>query len=306
MDALVSMLTEALEKAKYSRDANAALLSQYAGVVAAMLKQFHDYKQKHIADVAAWHRSYRAQLAEARAENSRLREQIWEMQERAGCANEWLRRFRRCYDDDAARWERRVDARAARQELRFWKRLAMPDVPDDDASFWSDDDDLVDPFEKIRLADMEKKAAQDQLAGSSSGVGADQLGSIIDSGDEGEPAPPLQQHDISQQQQQQQQHHLQPIRAQVVAIMGGVAMQREDSAGMAGLPTPPPRPSSAASSTGRRGAYRAMARHDGTALTFFPSSVVLPIVFSFFLTIRSIVHVMGHPGDCGVGVCKTG
>jgi len=84
LDTLISILSEALEKAKFSRDANAALLTQYASVLTTMLKQFHDYKAKHVADVAAWHRSYRAQLAEARAENSRLREQIWEMQARAG------------------------------------------------------------------------------------------------------------------------------------------------------------------------------------------------------------------------------
>ena len=67
MDATISVLSEALDAAKYAKDANAALLGQYAQVLAGMLKQFHEYKQKHVADVTAWHRSYRHQLAEARA-----------------------------------------------------------------------------------------------------------------------------------------------------------------------------------------------------------------------------------------------
>ncbi|KAK4113517.1 hypothetical protein N656DRAFT_836423 [Canariomyces notabilis] len=136
LDTLISVLSESLEKAKFSRDANAALLSQYASVLSTMLKQFHEYKSRHVADVSAWHRSYRAQLAEARAENCRLREQIWEMQARAGTANELLRRFRANYDADPDRWDRRVRSRAVRQELRFWKRLAMPHLPDDDP-YWN-------------------------------------------------------------------------------------------------------------------------------------------------------------------------
>ncbi|KAK0726964.1 hypothetical protein B0T26DRAFT_611277, partial [Lasiosphaeria miniovina] len=163
LDLLVSALTEALEKVRFSRDANAALLSQYATVVSTMLKQFHDYKARYVADVAAWHRSYRAQLAEARAENSRLREQIWEMQAHAGAANETVRCFRAKYDEDVSRWERRVDARAARQELRFWKRMAMPHLPGDDP-YWSDDDDLIDPAEKVRLEDIKRTMAEQQLA----------------------------------------------------------------------------------------------------------------------------------------------
>ncbi|CAK7238683.1 MAG: hypothetical protein STHCBS139747_000101 [Sporothrix thermara] len=148
MDATISVLSEALETTTYAKDANAALLGQYAHVLAGMLKQFHEYKQKHVADVAAWHRSYRHQLAEARAENSRLRDQIWQMQERAGRANASLRAFRAAYDENPTRWDRRVADKALRQELRFWKRMAMPSVADDDLAYWSDDDDLVDPVEK--------------------------------------------------------------------------------------------------------------------------------------------------------------
>ena len=132
-----------------------------------MLKQFHEYKAKHVADVAAWHRSYRAQLAEARAENCRLRDQIWDMQAHAGRANEALRKFRGGYDDDRARWEQRVENKALRQEVRFWKRMAMPEVAEDDA-VWSDDDDLIDEAEKRRL----KRVAEEQVAAQAAAAAA--------------------------------------------------------------------------------------------------------------------------------------
>lgn len=184
-----------------------------------MLKQFHEYKQKHVADVATWHRSYRAQLAEERAENMRLREQIWEMQAHAGKANESLRQFRKKYDEDEARWDRRVDMKAIRQELRFWKRMAMPELPDDDP-YWSDDDDLVDSFEKLRLQDLERKAAEEALVG----VGS-----------------------MDQSTMGQELEYAQGLQSP--SMMGGVAMQREDSGA---IPVLPPRPSSAAS-TGSSG-----------------------------------------------------
>lgn len=222
MDTTISLLTELFERAKFSRDEYRQLSSQYAGVIGAMLKQFHEYKQKHVADVSAWHRSYRAQLAEERAENTRLREQIWEMQAHAGRANESLRGLRAAYDEDEARWERRVDDKAARQELRFWKRLAMPELPEDDP-YWSDDDDLVDSMEKLRLQEMERKAAEEALAG----VGSMEQGSM--SG--------------------QEQDDAQGMQGQHMGVTGGVPMLREDSSA---IPVLPPRPSSA-SSTGSSG-----------------------------------------------------
>ncbi|KAL2196115.1 hypothetical protein P885DRAFT_38847 [Corynascus similis CBS 632.67] len=229
LDTLISILSEALEKAKFSRDANAALLNQYASVLSTMLKQFHDYKTKHVADVSAWHRSYRAQLAEARAENCRLREQIWEMQAGAGRANEALRRFRGRYDEDGARWERRIEARAVRQELRFWKRMAMPHLPDDDP-YWSDDDDLIDAAEKRRQEEIRRLAAEQQLAAAA----AAELGDIVSGGEDGDVPPEV------------------PSAPGAAHGMGGVPMQREDS-GAVMLPIPPPRPSSVASSTGSSG-----------------------------------------------------
>ncbi|KAL1865684.1 hypothetical protein Daus18300_007060 [Diaporthe australafricana] len=214
IDTTISLLTELFERAKFSRDEYRTLSTHYASVIAAMLKQLHDYKQKHVADVASWHRSYRAQLAEERAENTRLREQIWEMQAHAGKANENLRQFRSKYDEDGARWERRVDMKAIRQELRFWKKMAMPEMSDDDP-YWSDDDDLVDHMEKLRLQELERKAAEDALAG----VG------VMDQSMDGQDS-----------------------------TLGMQQMQREDSLGV-GMPVLPPRPSSAAStgSSGQQG-----------------------------------------------------
>ncbi|KAI1389351.1 uncharacterized protein F4822DRAFT_198179 [Hypoxylon trugodes] len=224
LDALVSILTESLDRAKLSRDSNFSLLTNYARVLSTILSQFHAYKQKHIADVSAWHRSYRSQLAEARAENSRLREQIWEMQEHAGRANQMLREFRKKYDENEERWDNRVLEKARRQELRFWKRMAMPEVSETEGGYWSDDDDLVDPIEKERLKEVERKFAEQSLAG----VGSTSSQSEDSEGEGGEP------HSIA------------------ASIMGGVAMDRDS--GVTGImPVPPPRPSSTGS-TGSTGA----------------------------------------------------
>nr|RBR02822.1 hypothetical protein FVER53263_09237 [Fusarium verticillioides] len=224
IDALVSLLTESLEKAKFSRDANAKLLSQYANAMANLLRQFHEYKTKHVSDVAAWHRSYRKQLADARDENARLREQIWQMQAHAGRANESLREYRRKYDEDEGRWNKLVDEKAHRQELRFWKRMAMPELDDDDP-YWSDDDDIIDPAEKQRLHELDLKAAQEQLDSQAE-----------DSDGQGPPPQlPL------------------PGMGIGMGMMGGIPMQREDSGASPGVPALPPRPSSAASSTGSTG-----------------------------------------------------
>ncbi|KAI1071206.1 hypothetical protein LB507_009487 [Fusarium sp. FIESC RH6] len=224
IDALISVLTESLEKAKFSRDANAKLLSQYANAMANLLRQFHEYKTKHVSDVASWHRSYRKQLADARDENARLREQIWQMQAHAGKANENLRQYRRKYDEDEGRWNKLVDEKAHRQELRFWKRMAMPELEDDDP-YWSDDDDIIDPAEKERLHELDLKAAQEQLDSQAE-----------DSDGQGPPPQlPL------------------PGMGIGMGMMGGIPMQREDSGSGHGVPSLPPRPSSAASSTGSTG-----------------------------------------------------
>ncbi|KAI0018616.1 hypothetical protein F4780DRAFT_750245 [Xylariomycetidae sp. FL0641] len=219
LEQLVSILTESLDRAKLSRDANLTLLTRYAEVFRSLIGQFHAYKQKHIADVSAWHRSYRSQLAEARAENCRLREQIWDMQEHASRANACLREFRKKYDEDEERWERRVEDRARRQELRFWKRMAMPDVSEE--GYWSDDDDLVDPAEKERLKEVERKVAEQAMAGLS--AAGSQQGEDPD-GDATDPHP-------------------------LSSLMGGVAMERDRE----GPLHVPPRPASTGSTGGQAG-----------------------------------------------------
>ncbi|KAG6040226.1 hypothetical protein E4U41_001203 [Claviceps citrina] len=234
LDTLVSVLSESLEKANFARDANAALLSRYANALALMLKQLHEYKSKHVADVAAWHRSYRSQLDEARQENCRLREQIWEMQTHAGRANEHLRHFRRRHDEDEARWDRRVEMTALRQEVRFWKRMAMPELEEDDP-YWSGDDDVIDPAEKVRLMELEMRALHEQAIqramGAEAGVGP--LGDQAEGGGGGGGGGGGEGGSYG-------------------GIMGGVAMQREDAA-VGGTSVSPVRPSSAASSTGSTG-----------------------------------------------------
>ncbi|KAJ2903544.1 hypothetical protein MKZ38_009669 [Zalerion maritima] len=197
LDHLISLLSEALEKSRYSRDANQVLLTQYASAMSTMLKQFHEYKAKHVADVSQWHRSYREQLAEARLENARLREQIWEMQEHAGKCNALVREFRRKHDESPAAWERRSDSVARRQELRFWKRMAFKDLVSDeeglDEGIWSDDDDIVDKVEKERQKEMERKVAEEQLQGMEGedimgmGMGGDGGGERGEVGGEGAP-----------------------------------------------------------------------------------------------------------------------
>lgn len=221
LDSLMSVLTEALETAKHSRDANAALLQEYSGAMRNMLRQVHDYKANQVEEISSWHRSYRSQLAAEREENCRLREQIWEMQNRAGRANEVLREFRRRYEESEERWDRRVDSIAARQEIRFWKRMAMPEIPDDDA-YWSDDDDLIDVKEKVRLREELEQQRQQK-----------------------------QEDQLMQQQEDAEEEHGLPVaevpQAHASGVYGGVAMQRDEPG-----PALPSRPASAAS-TGSSG-----------------------------------------------------
>lgn len=215
------------------------------------------------------------------------------MQEHAGHANAMLREFRRKFDgevdvedkdDEAADqedggkegaekkstgegetekknkqkphpsyWVRRVDDRARRQELRFWKRMAMPHVPEDDP-MWSDDDDLIDPAEKRRLSEVERKVAEEALAGvlgSSEEHGSGSGGE--DSDGEGEGSV------IDHHQQQPPPVFAAPTPVSAVAgvvALGGVAMERDSSATSSTremMPTPPPRPASTGSTGGRTG-----------------------------------------------------
>ncbi|CAJ2503163.1 Uu.00g105570.m01.CDS01 [Anthostomella pinea] len=223
LEAMLSILSESLDRAKLSRDANFSLIASYAKVFESIIMQFHAYKQKHIADVSAWHRSYRSQLAEARAENSRLREQMWDVQEHASHANQTLREFRKKYDENEARWQKRVDEKARKQELRFWKRMAMPELADTEEGYWSDDDDLVDPVEKERLKEVERKVAEQALAG---------VGSASSQQSEDSEGDGVEPHSLS-------------------GIVGGVAMERDGSS-MSVMPVPPPRPATDGAASTRR------------------------------------------------------
>ncbi|KAI8624968.1 hypothetical protein F5Y19DRAFT_279213 [Xylariaceae sp. FL1651] len=223
LEAMLSILTESLDRAKQSRDANFTLLATYAKVFESIINQFHAYKQKHVADVAAWHHSYRAQLAEARAENCRLREQMWEMQEHASHANDLLRDFRKKFDENESRWDKRVREKARKQELRFWKRMAMPEVDENEEGFWSDDDDIVDPEEKKRLKRVEREVAEQAHAG---------------------PGSASSQHSEDSEGEGGESHSLS-------GMVGGVAMERDRDGGT--MPSPPPRPASTGSTGGQSG-----------------------------------------------------
>lgn len=84
-------------------------------------------------DTLAWHTNYRQQLADERQENLNLRCQINDMKAAACRANEHLRDMRRHITDHEELHELRVQNIQYRQERRFWKRKAMPLIPDDDS-----------------------------------------------------------------------------------------------------------------------------------------------------------------------------
>ena len=115
------------------------------------LEGLHEFRAREDARTLAWHRSYRDQLAEERKVNLDLNNHILTMQEHAAKAMEYLRKAQRLHDDSPEWQELHIQNDALRKEIRYWKRMAMPLVPDD-SDFWSDDDDLIDPEEKKRLA----------------------------------------------------------------------------------------------------------------------------------------------------------
>lgn len=149
-----------------------------------------------------------------------------DMQEHAGKANALLRDFRKKYDENLGRNDRIIEDRAKKQEIRFWKRMAMPEVGDGDESIWSDDDDLVDPAEKDRLREVERKVAEQALAGMGS---SDSQQGEESEGDE--------------------------AADELHGLVGGVAMERDGSNSSVlghGMP-PPPRPQSTGSTGGQAG-----------------------------------------------------
>jgi hypothetical protein len=121
-----------------------------------MLQQVHDFKHKTSMDMAAWHRSYRDQLAEERQENLSLRCRISDMQASATRGAEQLRLFRRGWDQSDAFMDLKTENTSLRQQCRTWKRMALRYLPSDDSEF-SDDDDVIDPEEKKRLKRLEEE-----------------------------------------------------------------------------------------------------------------------------------------------------
>jgi hydroxylamine reductase (hybrid-cluster protein) len=139
-----SELRKALEKCEYDKKENWKLACHGANILADITEKMHRFKEQSESDTLAWHKNYRKQLADEREENLNLRNQINDMKAAACRANEHLRQMRRFVTDHDEWHELRVQNVALRQEKRFWKRLALPLLLDDDSEF-SDDDDLIDP-----------------------------------------------------------------------------------------------------------------------------------------------------------------
>jgi len=147
-----------LAKAEYNRDENWKLVIHGCNILEDIKEKMHRFKAQNEADTLAWHKSYREQLALERDTNLQLNNQINDMRAAACRANGHLRDLRRYLTDHDELHELRVQNHQYRQERRYWKRMAMPLIPDDDP-MWSDDDDIIDPEEKKRQ-NAEKEAAE--------------------------------------------------------------------------------------------------------------------------------------------------
>ena len=174
----ISELRKKLSKAEYDRDENWKLVVHGCDILRDILEKMHKFREQHDHDVNAWHKNYRKQLADEREENMNLRNQINEMKAAAARANEHLRGLRRYLTDHDELHELRVENHRFRLERRFWKRMAMPLIPDDDAE-WSDDDDLIDVEEKKRLAADATEKARKDAEGGEGGDGDDGQASAI-------------------------------------------------------------------------------------------------------------------------------
>lgn len=145
-----SILRRALEESEYDKNENWKLAVHAANILTDLTDKLHRYKEQHEIDTLAWHKNYRKQLAAERGENLNLRCQLDGLKAAASRANQNLRDMRRFITDKDEWSELRIQNSALRQEKRYWKRLALPLIPDDDSE-WSDDDDLIDVEEKKRL-----------------------------------------------------------------------------------------------------------------------------------------------------------
>ncbi|KAL5350218.1 hypothetical protein ACLOAV_005256 [Pseudogymnoascus australis] len=151
-----SRLRHALDHATHEEAAYKALAEEFAVTMGNALEMGHAYKLKTTLDMCAWHRSYREQLAAERAENLELRCHISDMQASAARGLEQMRLFRRGWDRSDLVMEMRAEIVSLRQQARGWKRVALSELASDDSEF-SDDDDVIDPEEKKRLARVEEE-----------------------------------------------------------------------------------------------------------------------------------------------------
>ncbi len=168
-------MRKALDKAEYDKKENFKLACHGANILADITEKMHAFKEQHEADTLAWHRNYRKQLADEREENLQLRNQINDMMAAAARANGHLRDMRKWLTNHDELNELKIQNTQLRQERRFWKRLALPLIPDNDPE-WSDDDDLIDPEEKKRQdaieAEKKRKENEDAEGGGGESAGA--------------------------------------------------------------------------------------------------------------------------------------
>ncbi|KAF8858868.1 hypothetical protein BDZ45DRAFT_704511 [Acephala macrosclerotiorum] len=167
----ISQLRKRLEKSEYDAKENFNLAIHGANILADITEKMHRFKEQHESDTLAWHKNYRKQLADEREENLNLRNQINDMRAAAARANDYLRQMRRFVTDNDRYHELEIQNHQYRTERRMWKRMALPLIPDDDSE-WSDDDDLIDPEEKKRLAAIKAEKERKNLEDADGGEGA--------------------------------------------------------------------------------------------------------------------------------------
>ncbi|KAK0108395.1 hypothetical protein ONS95_003205 [Cadophora gregata] len=130
-----SDLRKALELSDFDKKENFKLAVHGASILADITEKMHRYKEQHEIDTLAWHTNYRQQLEHEREENLKLRCQIDDMKAAACRANGHLRDMRHYLTDHDELNELRVQNTQYRQERRFWKRKALPMIPDDDPEY---------------------------------------------------------------------------------------------------------------------------------------------------------------------------
>ena len=160
----ISEARKALDIEQYNSKENFALAVQGADLLSEVASQLHRFKEQQESDTLAWHKNYRKQLADEREENLDLRNQINDMKAAACRGSDNLRQMRHFVTDNDQWKELEIENHRLRTEKRFWKRMALPLIPDDDST-WSDDDDLIDPEEKKRETAKREKERKEKEDG---------------------------------------------------------------------------------------------------------------------------------------------